>query len=347
MSRVTVIDLAAEAGVSRATVSLVLRESPRVKDETRLRVQSAIKKLGYVYNRAAASLRQRSSQMAAMIINDLTNPFYTELAIGIQEALEEQSYVTLMANTDEETSRQSKVTDAMREHGAAGLIVAPAKGTKASYLQELEAAGVPVVLVMRRVPGHDANLVAPDNVLGARMATEHLLDLGHRRVAFLGGVPDMVVRRDREEGYRRAIAASGLVVDERLIVNAPVSRRGGGDALSCVLAGLAEPATAALCYNDVVAFGVLAALGGKGLSPGRDFAVIGFDDVSEAASTIPPMTSVAVRPKELGQAAARALLRQVRDPAAPPEREIFAPRLIIRGTCGAVGANATAGASII
>ncbi len=344
MTRVTIMDLAAEAGVSRATVSLVLRESPLVKEETRLRVKSAIKNLGYVYNRVAANLRQRSSQMAAMIINDLTNPFYTELAVGIQEAMEEQGYVTLVASTNEVVSRQRKVTDAMREHGAAGLIIAPAKGTEASYLQELETAGVPVVLVMRRVPGHDANLVAPDNVLGARLATEHLLDLGHRRVAFLGGLPDMVVQRDREAGYRRAIAGRGLPLDEQLIVHAPVGRQGGADALGRVLVGPNEPATAALCFNDVVAFGALAALGGRGLSPGRDFAVIGFDDVAEAASTIPPMTSVAVRPNELGHAAARALLRQVRNPTAAPEQEIFAPRLIVRGTCGA--ANATAGVNV-
>lgn len=344
MSRVTIIDLAAEAGVSRATVSLVLRESPLVKEDTRQRVKSAIKRLGYVYNRVAANLRQRSSQMAAMIINDLTNPFYTELAVGIQEAMEDQGYVTLVASTNEVISRQSKVTDAMREHGAAGLIIAPAKGTEASYFRDLEAAGVPVVLVMRRVPGYDANLVAPDNVLGARLATEHLLDLGHRRVAFLGGLPDMVVRRDREEGYRRALAGRGLAIDESLIVDAAVSRQGGVEALRRVLARAEAPATAALCFNDVVAFGVLAALAGHGLSPGRDFAVIGFDDVAEAASTIPPMTSVAVRPKELGHAAARALLRQVQNPTAGPEQEIFAPRLIVRATCGA--ANATAGAKI-
>lgn len=346
MVRVTVMDLAAEAGVSRATVSLVLRDSPRVKEETRLRVQSAIKKLGYVYNRAAANLRRQSSQMAAMVINDLTNPFYTELAVGIQEALEQQGYVTLMANTAEEPSRQTKVTDAMREHGVAGLIVAPAEGTKVSYLQELEAAGVPVVLVMRRVPGHEANLVAPDNVLGARMACEHLLDLGHRRVAFLGGSADMVVRRDREKGYRRAILGRGLTIDEDLIVSAPVSRRGGAEAIAQVLEGPGEPVTAALCFNDLVAFGVMAALGWRGLVPGRDFAVIGFDDVAEAASTMPPMTSVAVQPQELGRAAARALLRQVQDPVAPPEQEIFAPRLIIRETCGGQGANAGAGESL-
>ncbi len=339
MGRITVMELAAEAGVSRATVSLVLRQSPRVKEETGLRVRAAIKKLGYVYNRNAANLRRSSSQMVAMVINDLTNPFYTELAVSIQAALEERGFVTLMSNTAEELPRQQRVVDAMREHGVAGLIIAPANGTKPGLVEELEAAGVPLVLVMRRVPGCNTSLVAPDNALGARMATEHLIEQGHRRIAFLGGLPDMVVRRDREAGYRRALSGAGMVIDEELIVDAEITRRGGVGALSKVIA-LDEPATAVLCFNDIVAFGALAALNVRGIAPGGDCAVIGFDDVQEAAHTIPALTTVSVQPKDLGRAAAEALLRRVADPLSRPEQEIFAPRLVIRGTTGPAATHA-------
>ncbi len=329
---VTVMDLAAEAQVSRATVSLVLRESPRVKEETRQRVQAAIKKLGYVYNRNAANLRRSASQMVAMVINDLTNPFYTELAVSIQAALEDEGYVTLMANTAEDVARQHRVVDLMREHNVAGLIVAPAIDTPASFVDELAGAEIPLILVMRRIPGRETNLVAPDNVLGARLAIEHLIDRGHRRIAFLGGTRNMVVRRDREAGYRRALTASGIDVNEDLIVDAPVSHRGGVDALAKVLQ---DKATAALCFNDLVAFGAVTALNVRGLVPGRDFAVVGFDDVPEAADLVPALTTVSVQPKELGRAAAKSLLRRVAEPAHSPEQEIFAPRLVIRETSGA------------
>ena len=340
--RVTVMDLAAEAGVSRATVSLVLRQSPRIKEETKGRVRAAIKKLGYVYNTHRHHLRRSSSQMVAMVINDLTNPFYTELAVGIQAALEERGFVTLLSNTAEELPRQQRVVDAMREHGVAGLIIAPANGTKAGLVDELEEAGVPLVLVMRRIPGRNTNLVAPDNALGARMATEYLIELGHRRIAFLGGRSDMVVRRDREAGYRRALHNAGMAIDEALIVDAEITRRGGVGALSKVI-GFDEPATAALCYNDVVAFGALAVLNVRGIRPGRNYSVIGFDDVPEAAHTIPALTTVSVQPKEMGRAAAAALLRRVADPSSRPEQEIFAPRLVIRGTTGPVASPAHVG----
>ena len=329
---VTVTDLARAAGVSRSTVSLVLRSSPLVKRETGRRVEEAIERLGYVYNRNAANLRRRTSDMVAMVINDLTNPFFAELAVGLDEALQAAGYVSLMANTNEDPARQRRVMESMREHGAAGFILCPAMGTGARQSEALANWNAPVIQVMRRLPGARLGTVVPDNALGARMATERLLRLGHRRIAFLGGSEDNVVTAERAGGYRAALDAAGIAVDPALVVPATLNRGGGVDALRRVLA-LEHPPTAALCFSDVVAFGVLDALAEAGRAVGRDFSVIGFDDIAGARHTLPPLTSVAVYPRELGRRSAEALLRRIADPDEQPEEEIMAPSLVVRGTC--------------
>ena len=331
--RITVTDLARAAGVSRSTVSLVLRNSPLVKRETRRRVEEAIDRLGYVYNRNAANLRRRTSDMVAMIINDLTNPFFAELAVGLEEALEAAGYVSLMANTGEDPVRQRRVMETMREHGAAGFILCPAMGTETRLVAAMSDWNVPVIQVMRWLPDARLGAVVPDYALGMRMAAERLLALGHRRIAFLGGIEGNVVTTERVRGYRAALDGAGIAPDPSLIVPAAVNPGGGIEALRAALA-LDRPPTAALCFSDVVAFGVLDASAAAGLKVGRDFSVIGFDDVAAARHTLPPLTTVAVYPQELGRRSAAALLRRIAEPSEPPEQEILAPSLIVRGTCG-------------
>ena len=337
--RVTVTDLARAAGVSRSTVSLVLRDSPLVKRETRQRVEEAIERLGYVYNRSAANLRRQTSDMVAMVIHDLTNPFFAELAVGLEEALEAAGYVTLMANTGEDPERQRRVMETMREHGAAGFILCPATGTETRQIAAMTEWNAPVIQVMRWLPGAPLGAVFPDYALGARMAAERLLTLGHRRIAFLGGSEAAIVTTERVRGYRAALEAAGIAPDPTLIVPARVNRGGGVEAVRHVLA-LDRPPTAALCFSDVVAFGALDALARAGLSVGQHFSIIGFDDIAGARYTLPPLTTVAAYPKELGRRAATALLRRIADPSEAPENEILAPSLVVRGTCGPVPAGA-------
>jgi len=331
--RVTVTDLARAAGVSRSTVSLVLRDSPLVKRETRAKVEVAIERLGYVYNRSAANLRRSASDLVALVINDLTNPFFAELAVGLEEALADAGFVALMANTSEDPARQRQVMTTMREHGAAGFILCPAMGSDAGQAAALADWRAPVIQVMRRIPGARLGAVVPDNTLGARMATERLLALGHRRIAFLGGSDATVVTAERVAGYRAALAGAGQAPAPELIIQAPLNRGGGVKALRAALA-LEQAPTAALCFSDVVAFGVLDALHAAGLAAGEDFSVVGFDDVAGARYTLPPLSTVAVHPRELGRRAATALLRRVAHPEEPAEEEIVAPSLVVRGTCG-------------
>lgn len=331
--RVTIVEIAAAAGVSKSTVSLVLKGSDAVHPETRERVNAAIRELGYVYNRGAANLRRARSNIVGMVINDLTNPFFAELAVGIERSFQSAGYVPFIANTAENPVRQAEVIKLMREQGVAGLIVSPARGTPPDALDGLQAAGVPVVLAMRRMPGARISCVVPDNRRGARLAVERLLALGHRRIAFLGGYADSVVRGERLEGFKAALAETGLDPERAVNIATAPTRDGGAAALESAL-GHRDAPTAALCFNDIVAFGVCLALRRRGLQPGRDFSVVGFDDVQEAVHADPPLTTIAVDSMGLGERAAQMVLKMIETGRPLVEEHVGAVHLVIRESCG-------------
>ncbi len=332
-SRVTVIDIARHAGVSKSTVSLVLQGSPLVKAETRERVLSSIEALGYVYNRGAANLRSARSNIVGMVINDLANPFFAELAVGIERVFQTAGYIPFIANTTESPTRQGEVLRSMSEHDIAGLIICPARGTRAAEIESFASRGFPILLAMRRLAGLRVSSVAPDNFRGARRATEHLIGLGHRRIAFFGGYADMSAQAERSGGYLAALDAAGIAPDRALIVEGPPNREGGLAAIDRVL-DMAEPPSAALCFNDVVAFGVLDGLERRRLAAGRDFGLVGFDDVREARHTNPALTTVHVDTLALGERAAHAVLRMIHGDTRP-EEHIGEVQLVVRESCGA------------
>ena len=334
-ARATIVDVARLAGVSKSTVSLVLGGSSLVADATRERVTEAMAELGYIYHRGAATLRGAKSGVLGMVINDLSNPFYVELAIGIEQACQGARFIPFLANSAEDPVRQQEVIRSMREHGAAGLVVAPAINSALRDMKPL-VAGLPVVQVMRRLPGLKASLVAPENREGARKATAYLVENGHRRVAFVGGSGSLSVRDERLAGYRLALEEVGIPYDEALVVESTTNYAGGGAAAARLLI-LPERATAALCFNDVVAIGLIRSLTEAGVSVGRDFAVIGFDDIEEAKHTLPALTSVAVNARNLGSRAAQLLMRQIASGNFEPETVLCSTSLIIRSSCGTAG----------
>jgi LacI family transcriptional regulator len=225
----------------------------------------------------------------------------------------------------------------MREHGAAGLVLSPAIGSSAGELKPL-IAGMPVVQVMRRLPGMKASVVAPENREGARKATARLVAAGHKRIAFVGGVASMVVREDRLAGYRLALEEARIPFDVSLVIETMTNYAGGGAAPPQLL-NLRQPATAALCFNDVVAIGLMRALTEAGVSVGKDFAVIGFDDIEEAKHTLPALTSVAVNGRNLGSRAAQLLMRQLASGDFEPETTLCPTTLVVRSSCGTSGLN--------
>ncbi|WP_411831989.1 LacI family DNA-binding transcriptional regulator [Pseudoxanthomonas mexicana] len=332
---VTVTDIANAIGVSRATVSLVLRGSPLVHADTRARVEAELKRQRYVYNRGAANLRRRTSSSVALVINDLANPFFAEFAAGVDEALGEKGYVTLLGSTGESPVRQQAVLASLMEHTPAGMILSPAEGSDAAQLRKVLDARANVLLFNRELAGADEwDFLSLDNQRGAQMATEHLIGLGHRRIAFYGGHADSSSCRQRRAGYAQAMAKAGLAVEAGWMIESAPNRLEAA-ARTGELFGDGPLPTAAVCYNDTVALGLMLGLMSRGIQPGKGFAVTGFDDIPEAAVTTPPLTTLAVDPRERGRQAARLLLQRLEDPDAAPMRTIAPVQLRVRESSGA------------
>ncbi|MDC7744120.1 LacI family DNA-binding transcriptional regulator [Rhizobium binxianense] len=335
-ARVTVIDIAKAAGVSKSTVSLVLQGSSLVNELTRAKVNSVMRELGYVYNRGAANLRQAGakSRIVGVVVNDLTNSFFAELAVGVDMVVQSAGFVQFLSNTGESIDRQREVVASMREHGISGLIVSPARATDAADFKPLVAAGIPVVVVVRNLPGAKVSSIVSDNRAGMMSAVKHLVGLGHKRIAFLGGFPDTAVFDDRLAGYRSGVETAGLDYHEELVIASAPSRAGGVEAIGKAIA-LARRPTAAVCFNDAVAFGVCDGLRARRLEPGADFAVVGFDDVIEAQAAVPALTTVSVDPQGIGRRGAQMLLKQINAGKAEAETVTTAVRLVVRESCGA------------
>nr|WP_022973786.1 LacI family DNA-binding transcriptional regulator [Xanthomonas maliensis] len=338
---VTLRDIASAIGVSRATVSLVLRGSPLVHAATRARVEAELDRQQYVYNRAAANLRQRTSSSVALVVNDLSNPFFAEFAAGVDEALAAAGYVTLLGSTGESTQRQQAVLTSLMEHTPAGIILSPAEGSQAQALAQVLGRQPNVVLFNREVEGASWDMLALDNEQGAFLACQHVLAQGHRAVIFFGGHAQSSSCRQRRSGYARAMAQAGLPV--QYIESSP-NRQDAAACATQMLEAAADRATAAVCYNDSVALGLMAALARQGIVPGRDFAVTGFDDIAEAALFTPALTTLAVDPRARGRQAAQLVLQRIASPGEPSQQCTAAVELKIRASSACAPAAPTVSA---
>lgn len=331
----TLLDVANHLGISRATVSLVLRNSPRVAADTRQRVLEAFEQLGYVYNRHAASMRSNSTQTVAVVVNDITNPYFSTLIRSIEASLGRQGFVTFLGNSDESVERQSWFLETVRQHGIDGIVICPAETTTAADVRRVLAWRIPVVFASRYVAGVEVDYVGLDNHRGMALATSHLVGLGHKRIAMIGGQSRSSTGRDRHTGYLEALEKARIRHDERIVVPARLTREDGKRIILDLL-GQKNPPTAAVCGNDVIAFGVMLGLRAMGMEPGRDFAVVGFDDVPEASLWEPALTTVQVPQDRIGETAAELLLQRITNGPARPTRVVMEPSLVIRRTCGAL-----------
>ncbi|HEY9132167.1 MAG TPA: LacI family DNA-binding transcriptional regulator [Dyella sp.] len=336
--KVTLTDIAAGCGVSRATVSLVLRGSPLVNKHTRARVEEELRRQGYIYNRAAANLRRRTSSSIALVINELGNPFFAEFAAGVDETLGAAGFVTLLGSTSESTDREQAVLGSLIEHGPGGIILSPAEGSEASRVLSTVGPQMPVLLFNRELGGslpeyaHWDRLML-DNQRGARVATEHLIAQGHRHIAFFGGHNDSSSCSQRYAGYLQAMQAADLPIAEHWRVQTAPTRVDA--AHRCNELFRADPApTAAVCYNDAVALGLMLGLAQRGLQAGHDFAVTGFDDIAEAAFSMPPLTTLATNPRARGRQAAQLLLARLRNPQADASTTTAPVQLVVRESSG-------------
>jgi LacI family transcriptional regulator len=325
----TIVDVAEAAGVSRATVSLVLRGSPLVAGETRERVQQAMSAVGYVYNRGAAQLRSGMSGTIGVIVPEITNPFYADLLSGIDETLDVDGRLCFVGNSTDSPERQERFIRRIRERGVEGIIICAAEGSSPHLLGQLREWKLPFVQILRSIDGDVGDFVAPDFSTGTRIAIEHLVSKGHNRIALMPSARNTSAARERVAAFTTAVGQHGL--QSGLVLTGRLSRTDAGQAVADLLCGPDHP-TAIVCHNDLLALGVIGALRGLGLVPGSDVSVVGFDNIPESSHSVPALTTVATLPFEVGVYAATLLLRRIMTPAGPAERILVQPRLIVRET---------------
>ena len=334
--RVTLMDVARHCGVSRATVSLVLNDSPLVAEKTRDRVRQAMTELGYVYNRAAASLRTQHSDAIGVVLTNITNPYFAEFATGLQDVLTSSGTVPLLAVSNEDRDLQYRLITSLVERNVDGIVLVPAHGTTPDNLPNL--LGTPLVLLARRLQGMDVDYVGAQNRDGGYAAAEHLYSHGCRRIAFVGGFTDSSAREERASGVAAFLNDHGLTLDADHSVVCEPARPQAREAAMGLLTknhGLDGPnVDGIVCFSDVVAFGVLDAIADTGRSIGSEVRVIGFDDVHDAGLNRPSLSSVAVPARETGRRAAQLVLERAAGSTEATVREEFPTKLEPRETCG-------------
>lgn len=328
-SRATLLDVARRANVSRATASLVLRKSPLVGAATRKRVEEAMQELGYVYNMSAAGLRVERSQTVGVVVPTLKNPFFAELLSGIEAVIDAAGLVVITANSGDLVDRQSTLMRRMREHGVDGVILCPAAGTELAFLEGIADWGMPLVQVLRHV-SDEIDYAGVDYAAGMHQAVDYLASLGHETIAFAVHGPIHSAYQERVDGFRLAMQAHGF--DASMIIRVPMQMARVAEAAGLLFEQSRQP-TAVICFNDIIALGLAAGLYDLGRSVGRDFSLIGFDDVTDAEAMRPRLTSVSTAPVTIGESAARLLLDRISDPTLPPRRAVGPAVLHVRQSC--------------
>jgi LacI family transcriptional regulator len=329
----SVKDVAARAGVSLGTVSNVLNRPHLVAETTRQRVLDAISELGFVRNEHARQLRAGSSRSLGYVVLDASNPFFTDVARGVEEAAQSAGLSVYLCNSNDDPQREASYLELLLEQRVQGVLITPV-GTPGDRLTALTDRGMPVILVDRVATGGDLCSVAVDDLVGGELAAAHLIEAGHTRIGFVGGPFSLPQVSDRHAGALRAIGDNGtlLVLEtEHLTV---AEGRHAAERLARL--PVDRRPTAVFCGNDLLALGLLQQLTAEGIRVPDDVAIVGYDDIAFAEAAAVPLSSVRQPRHQLGVAAAELLLDEVEQGATHVHRQlIFAPELIVRASSAA------------
>ena len=344
-------DVASLAGVAVGTVSNVLNHPDLVRPLTRARVEAAMEELGFIPNGSARQLRAGRSRCLGLVVLDVTNPFFTEVARGVEDYAQAAGYAVILCNSDEADDKERRYLRVLEEQRVRGILITPVHG-RAPELRRIRDRGTPVVLLDR--PGSAGQCsVAVDDRRGGEIAVSHLLELGHRRIALVNGPVAIRQCADRRRGALRAVERAGLdpaaVLTEVTVpaMNARAGAAAADELLGAVMPGAVMPGavtsgaaarpTAVFCTNDMLALGLLRRLGQAGVAVPGDLAVVGYDDIEFAADAAVPLTSVRQPKYQLGRAAAELLLDEADRPDEHEHRRfVFKPELVARASSGEV-----------
>jgi LacI family transcriptional regulator len=328
MVSVGIKEVARRAGVSPGTVSNVLNRPERVAAATRARVEQAIRELGFVRNGSAATLRAGQSRAVGLVVLDVGNPFFVEVARGVEDVVSDRDHAVILCNSGESPEKESRNLRVLAEQRVRGVLITPA-GEDTSPLERLRERGIAVVLVDHSASG-DLCSVAVDDVAGGDLAVSHLISRSARRIAFVTGPPAIRQCADRRKGARRALRTAGLPVRSLEDVVVPeMNAHGGRLAAEKLLSG--ELPEAVFCANDLLALGVLRALLQAGVRVPDDVALIGYDDIEFTSAAAVPLSSVRQPTYQLGKIATELLLDECDDPGGHAHQQImFQPELVVR-----------------
>lgn len=330
MAMVSVKDVALRAGVSVGTVSNVMNFPEKVSPKSIARVQSAIDELGFIRNDAARQLRQGRSTTIGLVVLDVRNPFFADVARGSEVRAASAGLSVLLANSDESVGREATYLDLFEQQRVRGVLISPIADIT-GRLGMLRARGIPAVLVDRAAADASFSSVSVDDVAGGRMAADHLIAIGRSRLAYLGGPLKLRQAADRLEGARQAVAAHPGVTLE--VVELDALSVLAGRAAGAVIAARAERPDGIFAANDLVAIGVLQALmPGTGTTVPVDIALIGYDDIDFASSAVVPLSSIRQPSALIGQTAVDILLEEAADPTITPRQVQFQPELVVRAS---------------
>lgn len=322
-------EVARHAGVSIGTVSNVLNRPDLVAESTRQRVLDAIAKLGYIRNDSARQLRAGLSRQIAIVVLDVTDPFFTGVVRGAEAAVEGHGVMVVVCNSGEDGERERRHLELLEEQRVRGVLITPVDDSRHSRLEQLIRRGTPVVLVDRGAGRHSLCSVAVDDVLGGRLAGEHLVEQGHRRIAFVGGPLSIAQVADRCAGVGQAVEGHAELT---VVPTANLTVAAGRAAVEQICAlPAAERPTAVMCANDLIALGALQQFTQQGVRVPQDVAIVGYDDIEYAAAAAVPLSSVRQPREQLGRTAAQLLLEEVHDGEHHQHRHVvFQPDLVVR-----------------
>jgi len=342
---ITINDVARRAGVSPKTVSNVIHEYPYIREATRTKVLEAIDKLGYQPNIAARSLVTNRHNLIGFVLWDILNPGYTEMVDTVVATAREAGYMVILGSAGRDADEEDRMATLLIQQRVDGVILAST--TRASGVpRRLADTGIPVVMVSRHVDCAVCDYVVVDNLRGGYLVTRHLIELGHRRIAFVRGTPNASTSLDRESGYRQALDEYGVKYDEALVGQGNYTYQGAYVATGQLL-NVEPPPTAIACANDLMAIAVIDAVIDSGLRVPEDVAVTGYDDIAWAGSRSLALTSVKASMDVMAQEAVTMLLQRIQGSiSGPPRRVILRPKLVVRRTCGAVLAGRRYGGDV-
>jgi LacI family transcriptional regulator len=329
----SLIDVARRAKVNISTVSRTINQTGKIGAETQARVLKAMRELGYKPNRVARRLRTRdsSSHLLGLIIPNIQNSFFADLARGVEDVAYKSNYAVLLCNYDEDEAKERFYLDVMQAESVDGIILPPIHEDDPAVLQVVRN-GVPVVCVDRALSSGNLDKVEVDNHTGALKAVEHIIAQGHKRIGLIGGPADSSTGRERLRGYKDAHALAGLPVKSELVRFGDFKQE-SGQTLAHELLSLADPPTALFTCNGLMTAGALEAISARGLRIPRQIAIVGFDELPLSSVFNPPLTVVRQPAYEVGKYAAELLLKRIEDSKRPATSLKLMPELIVRKSC--------------